>query len=733
MNGGEFNRRTYRGFVSTSVLFLTLGWTASSVFGGPVVYVNQAATGVGDGSSWTDSYTDLQAALDAAEASGGAIREIWVAYGTYKPSKRTDPDDPRSATFQLLNGVSIYGGFAGTETSVDERDIEANQTTLSGDFNYDDYIYLQEFFNYDENAYHVVTMIDAAKPTMFDGFTVTGGHSQENAGGYENPRRYGGGMFLINSSPEIRNCTFTRNLSERPGGNTAWVGGGGAALFLYQEDTDLPPPPLTVFRSRFTDNSSFGDGGAVLFWGGYEAGSIIFSECSFEHNDGLGAFTGYGGTAQTFRSCSFSDNSSNQSGGAISDPYGSGELLIEQCRFERNTALAGGAVHWNGGRSVSILNSIFVNNSSESDYGGALLISQAETVVLSDSEFIGNSSGYVGGVGLLRNGPTNVQRCQFVDNSANDWGGGGLHVSGNFSTNVADCTFANNRARSGGGLYTDAGAVTIEHCTFSANYAADQGGGLAARGSTSLVGCTFRWNSAEEGGGVHDDGSALEVVDTAFNGNYAAIGGGVLAGSYYGARFEACRFSNNTAYIGGGAALGERDSLFHRCEFTNNRATVGGGLSALERYGTTDVASCVFGENEADAYGGAIAGSGGPLRIKNSTVAHNRSRALGAGLMVSNDTTIRNSVVWDNAVTPGGEVWYDETAQIEGIEFATIEYSNIQGWSGAYGGYGNIGDDPLFVNPYDPDGPGSGQPDFHLLPDSPCINAGLTETIDWVP
>jgi hypothetical protein len=68
------------------------------------IYVNQAATGSGDGSSWANAYPSLQAALLAA-ASGA---ELWVAQGTYAP---TTPNGIRTATFQLKNGVAIYERF----------------------------------------------------------------------------------------------------------------------------------------------------------------------------------------------------------------------------------------------------------------------------------------------------------------------------------------------------------------------------------------------------------------------------------------------------------------------------------------------------------------------------------------------------------------------------------------------------------------------------------------------
>jgi len=162
-----------RRYTQTAVA-LALMTIAGAAIAQPVVFVDQNAAGAGDGSNWADAYLDLQSALDAAEQAAGEIREVWVAAGTYKPSKRTNPDDPRSATFSLLDGVSLYGGFAGTETSIDDRDLDAHAAILSGDFNGDDE---PGFRNYDENALHVVTARDLPGALVFDGFTVTGGYA----------------------------------------------------------------------------------------------------------------------------------------------------------------------------------------------------------------------------------------------------------------------------------------------------------------------------------------------------------------------------------------------------------------------------------------------------------------------------------------------------------------------------------------------------------------------------
>jgi hypothetical protein len=80
---------------------------------GVVWYVKPAATGAGDCSSWADACM-LQTALGGASSGD----EIWVMAGTYTPTSGTD----RAISFQLVNAVATYGGFAGTETLLGDRD-----------------------------------------------------------------------------------------------------------------------------------------------------------------------------------------------------------------------------------------------------------------------------------------------------------------------------------------------------------------------------------------------------------------------------------------------------------------------------------------------------------------------------------------------------------------------------------------------------------------------------------
>ena len=105
---------------------------------GSVVHVADCAPAAGDGSSWSDAYRFLQ---DALASAGGAVTEIRVAQGTYVPDRsQASPGGTgdRAATFSMLSGVEILGGFAGIGApDPDARDVAGFPTILRGDLNGD--------------------------------------------------------------------------------------------------------------------------------------------------------------------------------------------------------------------------------------------------------------------------------------------------------------------------------------------------------------------------------------------------------------------------------------------------------------------------------------------------------------------------------------------------------------------------------------------------------------------
>ena len=77
---------------------LLLAFCLVSSIGTAQTYVNGAATGANDGSSWADAYTDLGTALTNTTSG-----EVWVVGGTYHPGVDT------TSTFRISNSIFAQG------------------------------------------------------------------------------------------------------------------------------------------------------------------------------------------------------------------------------------------------------------------------------------------------------------------------------------------------------------------------------------------------------------------------------------------------------------------------------------------------------------------------------------------------------------------------------------------------------------------------------------------------
>jgi|GEM_PF-3553566 len=163
-------------------------------------YVNGAANGANDGSSWQDAYTDLQAALAVAAGNSCGAVEIWVAAGSYTPDSGSSD---RNATFLLQDNVGILGGFNGTEVSAAERDPVANPTILSGDLLGNDD---GTPASITDNSFHVVTGTGVTATALLDGLIISGGNA-------DNPTS-GGGFLTFGGGPTLRNCILRDNVGD---------------------------------------------------------------------------------------------------------------------------------------------------------------------------------------------------------------------------------------------------------------------------------------------------------------------------------------------------------------------------------------------------------------------------------------------------------------------------------------------------------------------------------------
>ncbi|MCP4707636.1 MAG: right-handed parallel beta-helix repeat-containing protein, partial [Planctomycetes bacterium] len=195
------DRRANRSYFFVMVL-LCLGFGLQAA-GGDVIYVDDSATELNNGSSWANAYVNLQDALTAATYDD----EVRVGQGAYKPTMGTD----RAVSFQLVNGVILRGGYAGVGVAdPNAHDVAQYQTILSGDLNGDD---VPGFTNYGDNSYHVVNGSGMDQTAVIEGFTITGG----SADGI-NPHNSGGGMFNESGNPTVINCTFRGNRADSTSG-----------------------------------------------------------------------------------------------------------------------------------------------------------------------------------------------------------------------------------------------------------------------------------------------------------------------------------------------------------------------------------------------------------------------------------------------------------------------------------------------------------------------------------
>jgi hypothetical protein len=274
-------------------LLLLLLLAAECTLAQNVIYVNHAAAGSNTGASWANAFTDLQLALEAAQPGN----EIWVAQGTYYPSKDTGNvvTTVRRKFFVLVDSVGIYGGFTGTETTRKQRDWKTNVTTLSGD--------IGAKGDSTDNSFHVVYSEDGtlSKNTVLDGFTIRDGR----ANGLGTQREWtGGGLYIFgNTSAIFKNLLFTHNSSSSGGafGMDGPVQGGKNGIgFCY------------VINSTFTKNycASFGSGAYI------HENRVRFINCAIFSNHIIGSNTK--GAIYNLKSklglynCTVADNTSSQ-------------------------------------------------------------------------------------------------------------------------------------------------------------------------------------------------------------------------------------------------------------------------------------------------------------------------------------------------------------------------------------------------------------------------------------
>ncbi|HUS74115.1 MAG TPA: choice-of-anchor Q domain-containing protein, partial [Sedimentisphaerales bacterium] len=261
----------------------------------------------------------------------------------------------------------------------------------------------------------------------------------------------------------------------------------------------------------------------------------------------------------------------------------------------------------------------------------------------------------------------------------------------------------------------DGFTITAGNANGSPDYERDRGGGMFNNGhdnpcNPTVAGCTFFGNSGVEfGGGMfnygHGDGECNPIItDCTFLRNASGSEGGGMSSWGGHSVVTNCTFGGNySRYCGGGMSNTGSNPTVSNCTFSYNSTNGRGGGMWNYEFSSPTLTNCLFSGNSVANEGGGMCNE------------------------FFSAPTVTNSILWDNTDAGGA----DESAQIHNYESTpVINHTCIEGWTGALGGIGNIGDDPMFR---DADGPdniaGTVDDNLRLMEGSPCIDNGNNAAI----
>lgn len=256
---------------------------------GRIRYVRQGYTG--DGSSWTNASGDVQAMIDyLAESGDGQPGEVWIAAGTYEPQSQLIQGQSYSASFRMRDGISVYGGFAGTEHTKGERDRKKkedggmpwefeNETVLMGAHYNNDLAFTSNKWTLTSDSRHVVwfaPMPGENKPggftqvTTLDGVTVMGGYAQGDTGLDDFMTDRGAGVYMDGQNSYLTNCIVRENYARGNGGGVYLRDGRVTSSLIFNNNSDQNGGAVyvdnegLVHRSMLANNSARNGAGVYL-------------------------------------------------------------------------------------------------------------------------------------------------------------------------------------------------------------------------------------------------------------------------------------------------------------------------------------------------------------------------------------------------------------------------------------------------------------------------------------
>jgi dockerin type I repeat protein len=712
-------------------------------------HVSKTGNDSNTGESWDDAFLTIKKAEDLSVVND----EIWVAEGTYV----------EGSTITVKFAVSMYGGFDGSETSIEDRNTSESKTIIDGN-----------------NTWQCVY-----NNGLLDGFNITNGYAI-NGGGiyiasgsinsctvYSNSAKYDGGG-IYNETGSIINCSLYSNYASSNGSG------------IYNRTGEISNCTLYANSSHWWEFGIYSTSGAItncIIWNDKDGGDVYLSdpgvsisyscfressgnaenikaEPLFENNSGdidtwdLHLINGSQCIDRgTSEGISLSDlegnprpgNDNKVCMGAYESPdnYLPGEILpINRIYVSKNGDNTDG-LSWDTSYTSIIMAVNSINHSIDEIWVAEGTYLEGETIKTNPDVpiyggFNGNETSFddrdtsenktiidgnnswlcvknlgtidgfyiTGGNSNEGGGVYNsaiMKNCSIYNNYSNNYGGGIFNYYGG---SVLNCKVYDNSARrDGGGIFSDYEG-TVTNCTVYDNSAKEEGGGIYTDNG-KISDCIIYSNiSSNDGGGIYNYFGTIKNC-TVYKNTAEYEGGGIY--SDRGEVTDCVVFENSTTdqFHGSGGGICIHSGIVKNCRvFKNHSSLEAGGV--YNRRGT--ISDCLIYMNSARNYGGGIYIS--ESSVINCTIHSNSANTWGSGIF-SREGTVINSIIWNNKNT---ENVYLHDSSLK-ISYSCFEEAN--------GSNGNINANPLFANT-------SGDYstwDYHLQNGSPCIDKGTTEGI----
>ncbi|MDD3877384.1 MAG: T9SS type A sorting domain-containing protein [Bacteroidales bacterium] len=644
-----------------------------------IIYVNHSATGMNNGTSWANAYTDLETAMLFAMSGD----EIWVAKGTYFTSLSND----RNSSFVLNNGVKLYGNFLGNETNINQRvDLipdasgsnRTNETILSGD--------IGVLNDSTDNAGHVMYIVGNTLPIIIDGVKVTGGNAILTVG-----KGKGGGIYIENAG-----SVFLNNIIVSHNTGSAGLDGKGSGIYIENATS------FSINNSSIVNNFLIDDplvsGNAIYLGGGIyiNCPQNQISNCFVENNkiqsnrsssEGGGLYIinnlnlGIFNTSIINNSVISTGTSSIKylKGGGIACSGNVASIIdlnsvdISLNSITTSRGEARGAGSYLSSDTLKITSCIVNQNSINSNYtvtayntqGCGMYATVEDKTSISETEFNNNSiyarttSG--GGLYIISSSTdtASIQNCQFSNNSLNSLSfydgtlsGGGLFLG--LKVKLVNCQIKNNN------VIISATATSA----YSSGTANAYGGGIYTSNFTELLNCNIDSNYLESGLDYN-----VENYMTFPNMTCRAFGGGLYASS---------KIKLTLSTINNNSAISSISSYYSWSQYFKGYSYGGGIYNEFTTTGQKSlISNCSISNNILDSYSSLAYSEtkGGGIYSRNMDIINNE--------IINNDTYASLSV--SGGLNQGGGIYHEGKGN---LYFNTI--SNNDASAGTYymsGGY----------------------------------------------